>query len=198
MCRSRQVLTGMSVIALLALLVPGVAAHGKGTARIPVVVYNNADLPPAVLAESEQIADRIYGEIGIELIWTDAPAMPAGDRDFDGMPMAHPIYVMLKTDHEQPQGREADVLGRAFRGAYIAWIMCSRADRTARLRGLPLAPVIGHVMAHEIGHLLLPAGGHSKFGIMQAVLDLDLAARNDLWFDAGQANAIRARLLASQ
>ena len=52
--------------------------------------------------------------------------------------------------------------------------------------------VLGWVIAHEIGHLLLPANSHSKFGIMQASVDFRMAGLHV--FTDRQADAIRAAL----
>jgi hypothetical protein len=55
---------------------------------------------------------------------------------------------------------------------------------------------LAYAMAHEIGHLLLPAPSHAISGIMNADWDghdfRDMAA-GGLRFTAAQANAIRAR-----
>jgi hypothetical protein len=57
-----------------------------------------------------------------------------------------------------------------------------------------VACVLGHVVAHEIGHLLLPFAAHSAGGIMKARLDPRLAAIGGLFFTADQAEDIRAKL----
>lgn len=56
--------------------------------------------------------------------------------------------------------------------------------------------VLAHVMAHEIGHLLLPYG-HSSTGLMRAnwdVADLRRAVYRQLKFTPEQAALIRAKL----
>ena len=52
----------------------------------------------------------------------------------------------------------------------------------------------GHVIAHEIGHVLLGPNAHSTAGLMAASLDLPRIALGGLWFDRIQAAIIRARL----
>jgi hypothetical protein len=59
--------------------------------------------------------------------------------------------------------------------------------------------VLAHVMAHEIGHLLLPYG-HSATGLMRAnwdAGDLHRAVYRQLKFTPEQAALIRARLLGA-
>ena len=56
--------------------------------------------------------------------------------------------------------------------------------------------MLAHVMAHEVGHLLLPHG-HSATGLMRAnwdAADLRRAVYRQLNFTAEQAELIRARL----
>jgi hypothetical protein len=43
-----------------------------------------------------------------------------------------------------------------------------RSAQAARTAGCPVADVLAHVMAHEVGHLLLGPGGHGEKGIMRA------------------------------
>lgn len=40
-------------------------------------------------------------------------------------------------------------------------------------RPLALPMVLGRIVAHEVGHLLLPDGSHSKTGIMRERMDDD-------------------------
>ena len=54
--------------------------------------------------------------------------------------------------------------------------------------------MLGHVVAHEMGHLLLPLHAHSSSGIMQAGLNMQLAAQGGLFFTASQAYQIRTQL----
>ena len=84
-------------------------------------------------------------------------------------------------------------LGFAVSGGRLANVMYSRVERLAGSRA-NVATVLGHVMAHEIGHLLLSPNAHASGGIMAATLDLQLAARGVLWFSAKEANRLRTRL----
>jgi hypothetical protein len=70
-------------------------------------------------------------------------------------------------------------------------------DRVAYVAGgaqEDVGDVLEHVMAHEIGHVLLGPNAHSTAGLMAASLDLPRIALGGLWFDRIQAAIIRARL----
>ena len=61
-----------------------------------------------------------------------------------------------------------------------------------------LDQLLGHAIAHEIGHLLLNSSAHSPAGIMRArwnTKDLLRAARGDLLFNALQAESMRGEVL---
>ena len=54
--------------------------------------------------------------------------------------------------------------------------------------------MLGHVITHEMGHLLLPPKAHSPSGIMQAGLNTQLAAQGRLFFTASQAQQIWTKI----
>ena len=80
------------------------------------------------------------------------------------------------------------------------WIFYPRIrEYSARLRMNTSQP-LGHVMANELGHLLLPYGAHSVAGLMRPEWDrLQVRAANKglLTFTPDQAGLIRERLRAS-
>ena len=64
----------------------------------------------------------------------------------------------------------------------------------ARTYHVDLSTMLAYVIAHEIGHLLLPGNAHSPTGVMQAGWDKALvhdAARGSLTFTEAQAARIR-------
>jgi hypothetical protein len=62
--------------------------------------------------------------------------------------------------------------------------------------GVPtfFATVLGNVIAHEVGHLLLRATSHSRIGIMRAHMDVQPAIHLQS-FDKTQARVIRTALM---
>jgi hypothetical protein len=53
---------------------------------------------------------------------------------------------------------------------------------------------LGAVIAHEVGHLVLPEKGHSRSGIMRAGMDAKHALQVQS-FDKSQAESIRKTLM---
>jgi hypothetical protein len=69
-----------------------------------------------------------------------------------------------------------------------------RIENLCASGGLDLAVVLGHVIAHELGHVLLESSEHARTGIMQAYWhkkDFDQAAMGLLRFSEPQGAAIR-------
>ena len=63
----------------------------------------------------------------------------------------------------------------------------------------PVALILGHVSAHEIGHLLLGPGAHGHDGIMRAGWsrqDLQQAAWGQLVFTDEESGRLRATLIS--
>lgn len=57
--------------------------------------------------------------------------------------------------------------------------------------------ILGHAIAHEIGHLLLASDTHSLFGIMKADYDrkdLVILGEGNLFFTAEEARLLRSAL----
>lgn len=63
------------------------------------------------------------------------------------------------------------VLGQAAHLTGRAYIFSHRVARIAINYKTSVGYVLGKVIAHEVGHLVLPEHGHSKTGIMSALMD---------------------------
>ena len=73
-------------------------------------------------------------------------------------------------------------------------------DRATKLHAdwnVGLSDLLGNVMAHELGHLLLGSNSHSRAGIMRAHWqgeELNLLSRGNLWFTREQGEQMRGKL----
>ena len=73
----------------------------------------------------------------------------------------------------------------------------SRIEDLAQYNGASLASLLGTVIAHELGHLLLPYDSHTSRGLMRAEWDhrqLKDMASGLLAFTPEQAELIRRRV----
>jgi hypothetical protein len=108
--------------------------------------------------------------------------------------------VSLKLD-----AAPASSLGLALRSKEgpnrLAFVLYSRIARVADRDNVDRSSVLAIVMAHEIGHLLLPDSRHSAAGLMRGVWDREdfsNAVSGVLRFSAHQADLIRAGLASGR
>jgi hypothetical protein len=164
---------------------------------IRVLVLNQAHLRPEMLRAVEDDAEAIFLAAGVQVQWLDQGSV--GQNPFDlTVKMASgltPAMVPNTSVGDLTLGFAAvDRAGEGVRGRLV-WVFCDQVATRAAHHHLPISRLTGLVMAHEIGHLLLPAG-HSESGLMGATWPL----REGLlqYFDEPQAREIRQRLAVSQ
>jgi hypothetical protein len=93
-----------------------------------------------------------------------------------------------------------DILGIAATSSKhegrIAYVLFDRVGRVAAASTRSEMDVLGLVMAHELGHLLMPKGSHSIDGLMRAVWEVgDLRReRGHATFSQSEAQVIRQSL----
>ena len=174
-----------------AILLTGVGERAAGKeAHRPVVVveiFDQAGVSAETLTRAKNDVSWIYGDIGVDVLWIDAAA-----KDADGRFVIHLII--------RPRALRFRMMGNTpgdsrERGG-TAFVYRDPVLDAARGRGQNVARVLGYVMAHEMGHLLLPYPSHSVTGIMHAAWSgeqlRDIGA-GTLRFTPAQARAIRAR-----
>lgn len=187
--RYRRWLIGAALTIELGLSAP-VAASG-GMPSVSLYVANQAGLSSDVVRDARLEVMRIYGQIGVEVIWAEHPG--GGPND--------PLVIIIRATWVGPAG----TLGFALRGTNspgrVAYVFYDRVQPLAAKYRMSDGSLLGVAMAHEIGHLLLPYGSHSPSGLMQGKWDdrqLLLARAGLLRFTAQQAWRIRAHLMDTQ
>jgi hypothetical protein len=167
--------------------------------RLVLYVYDYAGVAPDVRAAAAEITRQIYAAIGVDLIWVDrcpvschiAFSREAHDDTTWGILMLT-ILPDGMTSREFPAG----VMGGAPERGNVATAYFGRIRAFAFERNLLPATLLGHVVAHEVGHLLLRQG-HARQGLMRARwVDSELlqAQVGRLGFTATQGSRIRSRL----
>src|SRR6267142_486444 len=89
-----------------------------------------------------------------------------------------------------------DVVERA---GTLATVYVDRVDALAMEAGIDRGELLGHVIAHEVGHLILGSVDHSPHGLMRATWKVDELRRNlplDWKFSGAQGAEMRRRLVA--
>jgi hypothetical protein len=151
----------------------------------PTVVLridDSAHVPPRDLAKAKVEIERVYRAAGVDVSWT---GNVAGESRF--------LTVMLVNNRENPaRGGISCVLGVALPALGRAYVFVDRIIDALRSRPADADVVLARVIAHEVGHLLLPPGSHSRYGIMRA--DLDVGYANPNRFTDDQATFLRSAL----
>src|SRR5262249_14531237 len=148
----------------------------KQPVRIRIIVCDNAGVESRMLLTARNVADRVMRSAAVEITWIDVGSCDSSDPSFEPSKWpADGYYLIVIEPDVLPNSATTDVMGFApvatgrFPRAYIFY---------NRVRGFSdlvegmsskggIGIVLGHVIAHEMGHLLLPANAHSKTGIMR-------------------------------
>ena len=158
-------------------------------AEVRIQVLGAGQVPGLILSAAETVASRILVTAGAHLRWTQgqAPHPPSG-------------MIVIRLLDFAPKGYPAAALAQAHPfaadGVRIT-VFLDRIWAVADRRPLLQARVLGHVLAHEIAHVVRGTNSHSWTGVMKANWD-DADYRTmrgrGLTLAADDVAAIRARL----
>jgi hypothetical protein len=191
--------SGFWFIALIHFATLGIWAEASQPQSLEVYVYNRAGVSDKIISEAEEDATGIFWRSGFKTIWINCSIGGIGGTNCVGLPK--PDSVILQIVHETTKLKD-DVFGAAFvgrdgKGQYTD-VYFDRVGELHRDWKVAIASVLGHVMAHEIGHLLLGLNSHSNSGIMRGLWngeELEAAERGRLLFSSQQSRAMRDRLM---
>jgi hypothetical protein len=189
----------LSLASFLLTTTPQVAASVSGYA-VTVALFNDARVPPTVLAGAQQTTSYLFSKSGIDIHW-----MLCGRED------ESPEERSACSQPEFPAHLDVHIVSgcprlptSVFGISYLSPEgIGSQADvfytRIAAFRQSPaeLPTMLGYAMAHELGHLLLGTNSHSPTGLMRAdwrTKDLTGMAQGGLAFGDEQAQRMKAKL----
>lgn len=168
---------------------------------IRVRVGNYAQASPSTMAGAEREAARILFAAGLQTVWLDCPVghTPPAALDPCQEPL-EPADIVLRILPNSSQNKFQDTV---FGFAVQPVLASAYYDYPARLaRGdnaeSELHVVLGCVIAHELGHLLLGSNSHSGSGIMQSRWErkqIRQATTGALLFTPAQAKDIQVETL---
>ena len=169
--------------------------HGPA---ITVLVFNFRQAPAQTLVKAEKEAGRIFEQVGVQVSWRDCPTGTEPCRKGPG----RVFFLAVMAGSVQNEVLDT-VSGYALLPAHLATIYY---DYLPRLPGGAknnddTALVLGCVIAHELGHLLLGPYGHSIGGIMQAQWGIEqtrLALMSQLFFLPKEARLMQGDRVAPE
>jgi hypothetical protein len=168
---------------------------------VTVALYDDVQLSDEVLTQAREEASRIFHKARVTTLWITCKSSKrdaAPDPRCQDQPGLK--HIALRVVPHSWKSRDS-IFGVAFlsergTGAY-GDVFYDSVEKLRRDWKVSLPRVLGHVMAHELGHLLLGSNAHSRDGIMQPSWhgdELRRASMGVLLFSAEQARAMRKRL----
>jgi hypothetical protein len=173
------------------------AAENDPIPTITVQIYNYSQASPAVLVGAEREAGRILDTAGLRAVWLECPVGPSTD-DPQGPchKAAEATDIRLRVLGAAMHNKFQDTVFGFTVHPVLASVYYDYALRRAKSDDaeFELPIILGCVIAHELGHLLLGPNGHSAGGIMQGEWgpkQLHLALMGGLLFTSQQSKLLR-------
>jgi hypothetical protein len=186
---------------------PSRAEEGRWPeAPVTVAVHNQAGVSSSTLLQAERTASSIFKQAGVDVDWANC-GLPA-----EALRIASSCRVIQFPKHLQlviarrSKNLTDSVLGISFlaedgTGCYSDVFFEPAEELHERFRfNVDLGTLLGHVVAHEIAHLLLGTNAHSATGIMRPhwnERDLADAGKGALLFTRAQGQTMREKVAAS-
>lgn len=170
---------------------------------VVVSVFNDSDISTEILKQAEKVSSQVFEESGIHIDWLncspadDAPAGEVACR------RAIPQHLHLHIVRRSLNLRDP-ILGISYLASdgtgFQADIFYEGIEKLRQETFVDPAIILGHVAAHEIGHLLLGSNSHSPRGIMRAHWNMEELARANLGlllFTKSQSHRMTEKLCAA-
>jgi hypothetical protein len=190
-------------LALLAAIPAAHAAEPQATSpsRLRVSVFNDARVPESELSEAERTASATFEAAGVSVEWlncgraseTSEEQRACSEVNF---PERLVVRILPHPLNLKPSAFGISYLGQNGVGTQVD-VFYQGLARLCQSGRVPQGMLLGAVMAHELGHLLLGTNSHAPVGLMRASWNADdLAAvgQGNLHFTAEQTQSLRVRL----
>jgi len=170
--------------------------------QVTINVYNDAQVAAQVLTQAVQEATRIFRKIGVDTVWIECRSSEAGPKP-EWEPAAGATHLSLRIVAWSSKLGDA-VFGTAFLspegGGTYCDVFYHSVEKLHRDWHVGLSRVLGHTMAHEVGHLLLGTNAHSHLGIMRPNWqgqELQRVGMGTLLFTPEQGRSMQNKLVSS-
>ena len=146
------------------ILAVGITAYAHDSKPADVMVYVNGDnLPPSsVEAGARATVTWVCARVGVRLAWRVGDPKPGAASGTPGT-----IRIRFTKDVPADASRNALAYALPFGEDVTINVMYDRI-REAAQESRREQPILAHVLAHEISHVLQSTNRHSETGIMKA------------------------------
>jgi hypothetical protein len=182
---------------------PPAGATNKGWpgGALTVAIHDRVGVSAKTLAEAERTASVVFRDAGLDVTLVDCASGAAEIKNNSSCRTTQfPTHLHL-TIAERSENLSDETLGVAYLGedggGCYTDIFFGPAVELHEHFQVQLGVLLGHVLAHEVAHLLLGTNSHSDTGIMRAhwsEQDLANASRYALLFTEAQAKTMRAKV----
>jgi hypothetical protein len=160
-----------------------------------VAVCNLDGLGESIVAKAKAETELVFGSAGVTIVWRECDAFPTPEAQEPA-----PWFVVRLRKGKPPLTAgpaSLDVMGKAFvaehGGGTMADAYIQAIQTTSEQHHGDSGVLLGFVMAHELGHLLL-GPGHSAEGVMQAAWgQKQMDALRQRWLRFNEKGAARIR-----
>ena len=166
----------VNIFALMAASVSGKTEIGMAAQSLSIHLYVQAEAPSRVLHSATDEASWLFRTARIQISW-ECPSTESPEDQGTDMTSARfqqpdsRGYIAVRLMRRAPGNIFPGALGYALpfahSGAHVL-IFYDRVETLARSMNEALYIVLGHAMAHEIGHVLLGSSEHARGGLMQS------------------------------
>ena len=152
---------------VLALLLCGATLSAEKAGPEPVIqvtvrLEDGANVPPAARARATVEASRIFAAVGVRVQWSGRkPAEESGCALAGRL-----ITVTIIPEALDDSSRGAQAVANTHTGAIT--VFYDRIRYAVAPNPRMAGPVLGHVLAHEVAHVLQVVAQHADSGIMKA------------------------------
>ena len=181
---------------LVALAAMGPTAEAAEQSPLVVHVDDRMGVPARDLAGAQREVEEIFANAGVSILWKEGrfPASVA-ETITKGVARRQVAVVLVNNTDDPLPGASGCTLGFAAKRPAVAYAYYNRVVEQSVLHPIDARVLLGRVIAHEMGHVLLPPNSHSLHGIMRGNIDLGLEKPERFTHD--QARVIRAVLAGS-
>ena len=169
-----------------------------------IAIDDYAAVPSDQLDRAQSLVTQLYAAIGVQTDWLETRRVSnLASGTLMGVNVVSPDLrvIVLGAQMANTGALSSDAVGsapgtRTERGR-IAYVFYDRLRMIALTSYQDDGGPLGVVIAHEIGHLLLPYGSHSETGLMRGLWSARALRRVDfrtLGFTPSQAHEIRRRV----
>jgi len=210
MNRSLKMQLALVIISAATCQLSALGRHSRAADRQTVViyVYDLAGVSSRTLNQATEGAGRILASAGVEAVWQVGPADASEAHACDMRVTSHGTssrrpasrdHLVLRLVRDYPERSLPGALGYSLPDARFgvhATVFYDRMETVSKTGDVSLSTMLGHAIAHEIGHVLLGTIDHSPSGIMKArweTADYRQAEMGLMKFTAREGEAIRKR-----